>query len=111
MNCLICFFQYGVGSILVVHIFETNVDSIIGLGNFMLFIYVTIVSLITPLLLDLFSEIGTFSIYGVGSLLGIFFTYFIMRPTNKFIKDQHGKQEILSLSQKDKKELYWPENF
>lgn len=111
INLFICFFEYGVGCIMVLHLFETNVDSIVGLGNFMLFIGVAIVSLIFPMQLDKFTEIGTFTFYGIGSLIGILYIIFFVKPTNKMGVDQNGFPEIQSLSEKEKKELYWPDEF
>ena len=47
MVLYICFFEFGIGTICFIHIFETNVDSITGFANQVVFFLVFITSLVT----------------------------------------------------------------
>lgn len=116
IQLFIFFYQYGIGGIKYIHIFETSVDSVVGFGNFIVYFSVACISIITPILLDNFTEIGAFSFFGVFSLLGLLYFIFFVKATNMCVyqyEKDGGKisYEIISLSEKDKKELYWPDKF
>ena len=61
MVLFLCFYEFGIGSIVFIHIFETNVDSITGVANQVLFFMVFTTSLITPTLIANLTVSGTFA--------------------------------------------------
>ena len=63
------FYEFGIGTIVFIHIFETNVDAITGLGSQWVFILGFTTTLITPTLLVKLTVSGLFAFYGALSLL------------------------------------------
>lgn len=112
MVIFLFFFQFGIGTIGFIHIFETNVDSIIGFSNQILFYVLFISSIITPSLIEHLSVYGTFSFFGAISLAGLFYMICFVRHTS-YIKEsaENKRKEIVKCTDKEKKELYWPEEF
>lgn len=50
----LCSFQFAIGTIAYMHVFQTTVDSITGFANQILFFMVFFVSFITPTLIEYF---------------------------------------------------------
>lgn len=112
MVLFLIFYQFGIGTIGFIHIFETNVDSIIGFANQMLFFMVFLTSLMTPSLIKHLSVYGTFTLYGVISLAGLIYMLCFVKQTSYFQEAADGgKKQIIKKTEKDKKELYWPDEF
>lgn len=111
MVLYLCFFEFGIGTIVFIHIFETNVDSITGISNQVLFIMVFTTSLITPTLVSSLTVSGTFVFFGSCSLVGLVYIALFVRDTSRIETDGEGQQSTIKLTEKEKKELYWPEEF
>ena len=108
MVLYICFYEFGIGTICFIHIFETNVDSITGLANQVLFFMIFITSLFTPTLIEYLTVSGTFFMFGSLSLLSLIYMIFIVEHTSLYEENTEGNLEEVKLSEKQKKELYWP---
>ena len=74
-----CFYEFGIGTIIFIHIFETNVDIITGIANQILFITGFITTLITPTLIDKLQVSGTFGFFAACNFLGFLFIAVFMR--------------------------------
>ena len=72
---------------------------------------VTMTSLITPTLISKLTVSGTFAFFGGFSLLSLLHIFAFVRQTNYLEKDKDGNQTIIGLTEKEKKELYWPQEF
>ena len=104
----ICFYEFGIGTICFIHIFETNVDSITGLANQVLFFMSFITSLFTPTMINQLTVSGTFVFFGACSLLSLIYILFIVEHTSHYEPNEEGTLELIKLNEKEKKELYWP---
>jgi hypothetical protein len=112
MVLYLIFFEFGIGTIVFIHIFETNVDSIISFSNQVLQMMVFTMSLITPTLITHLTVSGTFVFFGSWSLIGlIHMSFFIKDTTERIETDKNGNQSVVKLTEKEKKELYWPVEF
>lgn len=115
MVIYLCFFEFGIGSIVFIHIFETNVDSITGVSNQVLFVMVFTTSLITPTLIDSLTVSGTFLFFGSCSLVGLIYIILFVKDTSRIVKseadDNKSSSTIVKLTEREKKELYWPAEF
>lgn len=108
----ICCFQYGIGTIALVHTFETCVDSIVGLGLYTLYLGIFVTALVTPTLFTLLGETGFFAVFASASTLMIIFSTFRIRDTDYWIVDEKtGKKVLVKMTERAKKELYWPKEF
>ena len=111
MVLFLCFYEFGIGSIVFIHIFETNVDSITGVANQVLFFMVFTTSLITPTLIANLTVSGTFAFFGALSSLSLLYFTFFIKHTSYYEKNKDGNMEEVKLTEKQKKELYWPEEY
>jgi len=108
MVLYICFFEFGIGTICFIHIFETNVDAITGFANQIIFLLVFITSLVTPTMIDKLTVSGTFVFWGVCSSFTLLYMVCVVKHTSRLVKDKYGRTHIVELMEKEKKELYWP---
>lgn len=108
LTIFLCFYEFGIGTIVFIHIFETNVDSVTGLGSQTVFFMGFATSLITPTLITKLTVSGMFSFYGGLSLLCLLYMVCFIKHTSRIEKGEDGKQVIVELNEKEKKELYWP---
>jgi len=98
----ICGFEISVGTGAAVHAQETALDSALGLGNFTLCSCLVVSSILTPYLIESTGVRGTFIFYGCVCLVNL--TYIII-----FLKDTTYKKDGSKLTEREKKELYMPE--
>lgn len=111
MVLYICFFEFGVGTSCFIHIFETNVDSITGFANQVVFFLVFATSLITPTLIEKLTVSGTFLFFGSTSFLTLVYMACCLRHTSRLVKSKDGRTQIAEMMEKEKKELYWPSEY
>lgn len=72
---------------------------------------VFVTSLITPTLIQKLTVSGCFAFFGGFSFLSFFWIIFFVRDTSHVRKGEDGKKIIVNMTEKEKKELYWPEEF
>lgn len=111
MLLFICFYEFGIGTIVFIHIFETNVDSITGFGSQWVFFLGFLTSLVSPTLIDKLTVSGFFIVYGVISLVCLLYMICFVKQTSRIETDENGKKKIVEMTEKEKKELYWPAEF
>lgn len=80
----ICFYEFGIGTICFIHIFETNVDSITGFANQVLFFTCVVVSLFTPTMMAELSVPGMFYFFGTASLICLIYMICIVEHTSHY---------------------------
>ena len=97
----ICFYDFGVGAIAYIHIFETNIDSIVGFANQLIFFMVFSTCIMMPTLIEKLTVTGTFLFYGTCSFLGlIHMIVFIEHTSYLKINKITNKFEIIKLTEK-----------
>jgi len=47
----VCIWNFGIGAIFNIHVLETNIDSIVGFSNQVLFLWVVVTIFVTPILM------------------------------------------------------------
>lgn len=85
-----CFFEFGIGTIVFIHIFETTVDSITGLANSTLFFVGFLTTLITPTLINKLSVSGMLVFYGTMNLLSLLYIICFVKQTSSIETDDDG---------------------
>ena len=90
MVMFLCCYSFGIGTIVFIHVFETNVDSIMGLANQTVSFMGFATSLITPTLIVKLTVPGTFAFYGFFSLLGLIYMTKFVRHTSIIETDKDG---------------------
>lgn len=108
--------QSTTGPIKFIHIFETCVDSAAGLNEFLLFIINSAVAIICEKLIKEIGTQGMFAFFASFTCVGtMYYILFLKDTTYKFIEEitEDGKKEVLKvrLTDKEKQELYMPEEF
>ena len=100
------------------HTAETSVDAAIGLANMHLFLWVLLTVLISPVLISKATPSGTFALYGAVSFIGFVYFSCVIRDTSfsdEEIEQVDDKGETIKtyrrLNEKEKKELYMPDEF
>ena len=121
MLLFLTFYEFGIGTISFIHIFETNVDSITGFANQVLFLMIFLTSLFPPTLIFNLRVTGTFILYGtISFLLLIYMTLFVKDTSMRQDISADGEEtvhapktgkKIVEFTEKQKKELYWPEEY
>ena len=94
------FFQFSIGPITFIHIFETNVDSITGFANQVLWIIAFLTSFVTPTLIANLTVSGTFAFFGTSSLFFLFYTACFVKNTSRFEVDSNGLLRAINLTEK-----------
>lgn len=106
-----CFFEFGIGTIAWIHIFETTVDSITGLANQTMFFVGFCTTMITPTLIKKLTVSGMLIIFGTFNLFFLLYMIFFVKQTSSIEIDENGQKQIIEMTEKNKKELYWPEEY
>mmetsp|Transcript_11875 Transcript_11875/g.20091 ORF Transcript_11875/g.20091 Transcript_11875/m.20091 type:complete len:90 (+) Transcript_11875:1403-1672(+) len=75
------FFQFGIGGIVFSHAAEVCVDSSVGFANQVIFCWVVITSILTPILIENTGTVGAFSFFGACSVLCLVFMHCFLRDT------------------------------
>lgn len=107
----LCCFQFAIGTIAYMHVFQTTVDSITGFANQVLFFGVFLVSSITPTLIEHLQVSGCFAFWGGWSTIAFIYMCLCVKHTSYIKVNDDGTKEIIILTEKEKKELYWPEEY
>jgi len=97
-------FELSVGNVGFVHAQETTIDSVLGFTNMQIGVWLCISTLITPILIENTGVRGTFIFYGSYSI--VFLLYVIV-----FLRDTTYNKDGTKLTEKQKKQLYMPEEF
>jgi MFS family permease len=97
-------FQLSFGPIAYMHCQETCVDVAIGMANQGVFLAAVVTSILTSYLVEKIGVIGMFSFFLSCSLIGAIYIKLLVKDT---LKSPEGQL----LNDKQKKELYWPEEF
>ena len=83
MLLFVTFYEFGIGTITFIHIFETNVDSMTGFANQVLFFMIFMTTLFSPTLINTLKVTGTFILFGTISLIAFFYILVLVRDTSK----------------------------
>jgi hypothetical protein len=86
------------------HAQETCVDVAVGVANQSVFLAVVLTSILSSFLVDKVGSLGMFIFFFVCSILGAIYLKMFVKDTLK------GKYGLL-LNEKQKKEIYWPEEY
>jgi hypothetical protein len=70
------------------------VDSAVGLASNVLYIFVIITSVVTPIMVNSFGAIGCFSLFGCTTFVGVIFIGLVVKDTTYGTKD--GKRVFLT---------------
>lgn len=89
------FYEFGIGTIVFIHIFETNPDSITGLGSQWVFILGFTTMMITPTLIVKLTVSGFFVFYGSLSLLCLLYIAFFFKDTSRIEIDEQGNKKVV----------------
>lgn len=87
-----CFFEFGIGTIVFIHIFETNVDSIIGFSNQTLFFVGFVTTIITPTLINKLTVSGMLIFFGTCNLIFLVYIMCFVKQTSYIEIDENGKK-------------------
>lgn len=107
MVFLTCF-QISTGALPFIHAQETCHEVIVAFGQNLLYLSMIATGFLTPLLLQKLGAKGTFGFYmGIG-IISLIHQIFITKDTTYGV-DEKGQK--VKLSDKQKKELYMPDEF
>jgi len=113
------FFGVSLGALPVEHIIETCPAPAVSLGTMVLFGTAEISLFIIPIMIEQLGIDGCFSIFAVGTFIGAIYLHLFFKDTTYFYRyidevDQDGKVTQIrvkhNLTEKEKKELYWPDD-
>lgn len=98
-----------IGSVFFVHAAETTVNAINGLALQSLFMWILVLSILSPIMINETGIGGTFGFYAATTFLG--FIYQIIFVKESSYRWDEKLEQFVKLTEKDKKLLYAPAEF
>lgn len=108
MALFIISFELSIGPISFIHAQETNIDVIVAFSQNVLYLSMLVVNFITPLLVQNLGVRGTFSFYCACNILSVVHQLIFLKETSYKLGPDGEK---IKLNDREKKELYMPDEF